>query len=296
MLATDSNGKPTLAINGINQQDFTEIQLAKGSYPYQKGLQKRLPGKTLEQQFSSSVGSIYVFYLVFGRHYNLIDVSGTLTFVPVPVAPITVPALPPTGNTWFDDFSGYTPDGLISFLWGGGAWATTTGICQSIIDGIIDPFLVYATIPGTSPIVLGSSIPSVVPTPDPSPETTPADPGSPGYLYPPGHLPQIITENQPGTLWPSESSEELPQNVSIPDVVNYEDYPGAGVTDTLVATSITIGSIVNFHGVTVGRRSDVPFGDATAPTPPGPSIDHPALPPNPINYYVYMDGNFGTTP
>lgn len=175
MLRTNGS-KPTLAIGGINQQDFKEIQLVQGTYPYQKGLQQRIPGKTLIQQQPGAVGigSIYVFYLVLGRHYKLIDYGTNISIVETPLNPITLPALPPQGNTWFDNFASYDI-ASVSRIWAAGVWAIGIGICETLIEGIIDPFLVFASIaPGRA-----NPIPSLQPQPGPSgtsiPATTPAN-------------------------------------------------------------------------------------------------------------------------
>lgn len=134
----ETNGDSTLALSGINQQDFTKIQLVSGVYPYQEGLQKRLPGKTLIQLYDGQVGSIFVFYMVFGRTYTFID-FGSIEITEISVPPITLPGLPPTGNEWFDSFGSYLVD-TISRIWGGGAWLNAIGICETIIDGYIDAF------------------------------------------------------------------------------------------------------------------------------------------------------------
>lgn len=172
MLQTNGS-KPTLAIGGINQQDFKEIQLVAGTFPYQKGLQKRIPGKSLISINPNGVGSIYVFYLVYGRHYNLIDFGTSISITETPLNPITLPALPGIADTWFDNFAGYSDD-LVSRLWGAGMWATGIGVCETLIEGVIDPFLVFATIsPGRE-----NPIPSLQPIPGPTgasiPNTTPA--------------------------------------------------------------------------------------------------------------------------
>jgi hypothetical protein len=175
MLRTPS--KPTLQLEGTDQQDWTNLQLVQGCFPFQIGLHKRAPGKTLLEQHPNPIGSIYVFYLVYGRHYQFLDFGGSIQIVETPVPPIALPGLPPTDNSWFDTFSGYD-DGLISRLWGAGVWNNSVGICETLIQGIFDPFLVYATLPPSAEFPTQDQKPVTVPTPDPSPETTPIPPNS----------------------------------------------------------------------------------------------------------------------
>lgn len=176
MLAT--NGKSTLALGGINQQDFKEIQLVAGSWPSQVGLQQRVPGKTIQQVLNGPVSAIYPFYMVYGRAYTLTD-FGSLQIEEVEIPTITLPGLPPSNsNTFFDTFEGYIPE-IVSRIWGGGFWFHSVGICETIIDGIIDPFLVYAT------IAPGREDPENRPIPMPDPEVDPEVPPAPPVVNPP---------------------------------------------------------------------------------------------------------------
>lgn len=142
MLKTE--GDTSRILKGINQQDFDEIQSVEGAYPNLAGLQQRIPGKTLTNQFNGPVGSIYAFYNVYGRNYTLKD-FGSIEIEEVEVPIFISPVVPPLGNSWFDDFESYEDD-LISKFWGGGAWASYVGVCETLIIGFIDPFLVYDSV------------------------------------------------------------------------------------------------------------------------------------------------------
>lgn len=141
-----TKGKPILALGGIDQQNFNSIQLVQGAFPYQIGLQKRIPGKSLIRVVPGEVGSIYTFYNVHGRFFSLVD-FGTLQIDEIVTPPIIIPPLPPESAEWLESFSTYDPVGLISRLWGGGQWSIGIGVCESIIQGVIDPFLGFAALP-----------------------------------------------------------------------------------------------------------------------------------------------------
>lgn len=136
----ETAGTSLKGIRGMEQQDFDGIEILQGMFPYQQGMQQRFPGKTLQDTKPFPIGSIYVFYLVYGRFYNLTNFGTNTEIEEVNIPPITLPALPPFGNTWFDDFSGYDV-GTISRLWGAGPWAIGIGVCETIIEGMIDPYL-----------------------------------------------------------------------------------------------------------------------------------------------------------
>lgn len=136
----ETNGNSQLALRGTDLQDFNEFQRVSGTYPYQEGLQRRIPGKTIIQIYNGEIGSIFVFYMVFGRTYTIID-FGSLEITEIVTPPITIPALPPTSSRWYDDFSSYLVD-TISRLWGAGIWLVGIGVCETIIEGTIDYFLV----------------------------------------------------------------------------------------------------------------------------------------------------------
>lgn len=150
---TDVKETPSLA--GINQQDFSELQLVQGTFPYQQGLQKRVPGKTLQRIFDGPVSGIYVFYGGYARGAILVDFGTSLRIIDVPFFPVVLPALPPDQNIFDDNFSGYLVD-TISPLWGAGNWFNSVGVCQTIIQGYFDPFQAYPTtgaglVPGLAP-------------------------------------------------------------------------------------------------------------------------------------------------
>lgn len=281
----ETKGNPTLAIIGIDQQDFDKNQLVSGAYPYQKGLQQRLPGKTVEQLAPGPVGSIYVFYQVFGRHYILTDFGGSTGIVEVPPDPITLPALPPASNAWIDTFSGYTL-GTVARLWGAGIWNNSVGICETIIQGIIDPFLVFETLPP------GAQTPDTqfqpVPVPGSPTPSAPADPGSAAFLYPPGTpQPDVILHNPQWDADNTCTGGGFLRSGS-PDKVDYAVYPGQTVTDSIFAFSVPIGKLTPWHNVILGHDADVYVGivkgtcTAGRPDPPTASI-----------YITYQDGSIG---
>jgi len=126
-------------LRGVDQQDFEQLQVVQGTFPYQAGLQKRLPGKSLLQEIGGPVGSIYVFYNVYGRNYTLED-FGTLQITEVGIPPFTLPIPPPVAYSWFDDFESYADD-LVSKYWAGGEWLHYVGICEITYYGFIDPYI-----------------------------------------------------------------------------------------------------------------------------------------------------------
>lgn len=168
MLAT--RNIPVLELAGIDQQDFNELQLVKGAYPYQIGAQQRIPGKSISQIHPSAVGSILVFYMVFGRTYVLTD-FGSLQIEEIDIPPISIPALPPKSTSWFDNFAGYAT-GLISRIWAGGAWLIGVGVCETIIEGEIDAFRTLGSGVPTDTIETERQ-PHIVPGGIPIPNTTP---------------------------------------------------------------------------------------------------------------------------
>lgn len=147
----ETKGNSLLAISGIDQQDIEQVQLVQGAFPFQVGLQQRIPGKTLLLEKTSPIGSIYVFYMVHGRFYTIVD-YGTIEIIPTPIPHITLPGLPPTLDMWFDAFD-YDP-GTISRIWGGGLWDSNPGVCESLIHGVFDPYRTGGTPPPGGPAVL----------------------------------------------------------------------------------------------------------------------------------------------
>lgn len=273
------------AIAGINQQDFDEIQLLSGMYPYQKGLQKRIPGKSLQKVYPSPVGSIFVFYNVYGRPYTSIDFGSSISIEPITIPPITLPALPPTGNSWYDDFSGYTPVGLISLLWGAGNWNDTVGVCQTIIDGWFDPFLVYPNVYAGGISKDPSKQPQPLPTPPVDPETTPLPPTDPKFQYPvnpPDLFLNVILAEADNTCQGQGTS---PANAI--DFINFHDFAGGPVIETKRADSITPGTTVLWRGIKLGRLADVDIGLVVGDCPGPPQ-------PVPVSYFLHgNDGSFG---
>jgi hypothetical protein len=211
MLETNSH-KVFSSVEGINQQDFDKIQLLQGAFPYQVGLQQRIPGKIISREVSGSVGSIFVFYNVFGRHYILTD-YGTIEITETILPPITLPALPPSNTSWFDTFSGYDV-GLVSRIWAAGVWAIGIGICETLIQGIIDPFLVYDTIKGNSDIPTnlqpkagpnGVTIPNTTPTSHPITAS-----GATSKVYSGSNIISTDDLPYPSSNYPSDNSGWLP--------------------------------------------------------------------------------------
>lgn len=284
MLATAKPGI-TPAIAGIDQQNFDEIQLLAGAYPYQKGLQQRIPGKSLSEVISGPIGAIEVFYNVLGRPYTLIGYDGNISIEPINLPPWSIPALPPVGNSWFDDFSGYSPSGLVAFLWGAGVWMSTVGVCQSIIDGWFDPFLVYANVYAGGINFDSSKQPVALPPPSTDPGTTPLSPTDPQFQYP-VHPPDLYLNIVEGHADNSCQGQGTQPVFSI-DFINYHAFPTAAVTGILTASSITPGTIFPWFTLRVGRLADVDIGLVQGDCP-GPSM------PPPVSYFYYANsGDFG---
>lgn len=280
-----SNAGVTPAIAGIDQQDFQQIQLLQGMYPYQKGLQMRIPGKTLQSQQNTPVGGIEVFYNVYGRPYILSQFDGAIQIDPVTFQPITLPALPPWGNIWFDDFSGYSPDGLISNIWGAGVWDISPGICQTIIEGYFDPYAIFATIHAGGIGNIPSQQPKTVSIPStPASSLGPNDPKFQYPLNPPQVFLNIVTAEGDNSC---EGQGTSP--ITATDFINFYNYETGPIVDTLLASGVTVGHITVFHGLRIGRMPDVDAGlvQGACPGPP---------PPTPKGYSLFgNDGSFGQT-
>lgn len=159
-----TKGNSLIAIGGIDEQSIDAIQTVQGAFPYQIGLQQRIPGKVLDRILTGPITSIYVFYLVHGRHYTIID-YGPQTIIEIDVPPIRIPPLPPKFVEWFDDFSGYGPEGLISRVWGAGFGNPFVGIAETFMRGLLDPW------------ELTDSLTPPAPTPPPPDEITPVEDG-----------------------------------------------------------------------------------------------------------------------
>lgn len=280
MLTTEPN-VVTPSIRGIDQQNWSEIQGLNGLVPYQVGLQKRLPGKTLREIYPNEIGSIYVFYLVYGRFYTLVD-FGSIQITPVTVPPLIPPALPPNQTVWWDDFSGYSPDGVISMIWGGGDWLDGIGICETIIEGYFDPFMGGGITPPQQQIQIVYIPGDTAPPVDPS--TTP-------YWYPPGSA-DIILKQRLFSLWPPDGDETLPQNVSAVDEIKLYDYPlpaSQTLVDSLFANEVPVGKLFPWYNLIVGRTPDLgSYDDKYSMGAPFQPHWNPALPwppPQPITYY-----------
>ncbi len=235
----ETNGASQLALRGVDQQDFNELERVAGTYPYQSGLQQRIPGKSIVQIYDGEIGSIFVFYMVFGRTYTLID-FGSLVITETEVPPITLPALPPVSFRWYDTFGTYLVD-TISRLWGGGLWLVGVGVCESIIEGTIDYFLAFGSGPyPTSPPVDQQPIPAPdVDTPPVSPIIPPTGPQVPGDcddLLPDQNY-QVLTiatyitsmQRKGGDY---DSGETFPQTLPQPPyhAHPYNDLPGGDLT------------------------------------------------------------------
>lgn len=277
MQATPNDVTP--AIGGIDQQDFDQIQLLVGVYPYQKGLQKRIPGKTLIEQVPFAIGSIYVFYNVYGRGYILADYNGNIQITPVVIPPITLTAQPPNDLSFFDDFSGYSPVGLVSRLWGGGIWNNTIGICETIIDGFYDPFQV-----GTGPYTYVIWVPQpVTSVPQTEPLLTPSDIP---FTYPTPPLPDVLL-NTVYAHGDNSCEGQGTSPVTAYDFINYYYYEGGAIVDTFQSFEVPVGHITHWNGIKIGRLPDVDIGlvQGACPGPP---------PPIPLGYHLYANtGEFG---
>ncbi len=270
-------------LDGTNQQDFEQIQLVSGAFPYQVGLQQRFPGKNLLAVFDGPIGNIFPFYNVYGRPYNLVDTNGRFIITPVPLNSITIPALATTGNRWFDSFGTYSPTGLIQLLWGEGAWpGDGIGVCQSIIEGFIDPFLIYAaidvhSIPDFLPsVVPGSSIPA-------TPDST-----SPAFAFPftPCNVYLRVTTATADNSCTGQGTETF----SVADEITAFSAEGDPIIDqpVLHAYDITVKHSVLWHGIRVGRLPDITIPGYVQGTCPGPAQ------PVPIEYYLNIwDGSYG---
>lgn len=294
-MSTATKGQVTLSFQGINQQDFKELQLISGCYPYQIGLQQRIPGKVLLEEVGYPVGSISAFYNVFGNTFLINFYNGNILIDRINWTSIRLPALPPLNTgLLFDDFSGYSPDGLISLLWGGGIWNGAVGVCQTIIQGYFDPYEVYGsiTVPPfvENPYILSLSpintIPNLQPQLGPSGglTITPTPIGSAAFLYPPGHRPTFTIQMQYGDSNNTCTGSGY-EYVEFDDLVYCKDWAGQPVLDTLNVTSIAIGGKTPFHGVNVGRTGNINAGVLVG-TCPGPPFPIPAI------WEVYADGSF----
>lgn len=288
-MLTTSPHAVTPALKGVDNQNWSEIQKLDGLVPYQVGLQKRLPGKTLQKIYANEIGSIYVFYLVHGRFYTLVD-FGSIEISPVVVPPITPPIIPPSQTVWWDDFSGYSPNGVISKIWGGGVWLDGIGICETIIQGYFDPFMGGGITPPQQNIIIIYT-PEIV--------ATPVDPTSPPYWYPPG-VADVTLKIQTFTLIPPAGDETLPQDVVLNDEIKLYDYPAPpeqNLLDILIANSIAVGKILIWNGLAIGRTPNQAKGDFSmgAPGQPHYNPDLPYPPPTSIIYFKILSTDaFGT--
>lgn len=264
-------------IAGIDQQDFKEIQLVEGSYPNLIGLQQRIPGKSLVSTKVGPIGSIYVFYMVYGRHYTLIDFGTGIEITPVIVPPITLPGLPPAQRKWFDTFKDY-PDHFVSKLWGSGDWIGPSAICETIISGKIDPYNLQGFIP---PPPAG---PGTTPGPSGGSDIPPG--GGPGFDYPPGWEVDVILYHNIGT-YDVGCIGQGTFPVTSTDNLQYIDPPGYAPLSILYATDIAPGQIAEYHGVRVGRGTNT-LGLVQSEC----HIDLSPLPAR-IEWYVYADGSYG---
>lgn len=278
MLADKTN--PKLAIAGQNNQNFDEIQRVEGCFPFQIGLQQRFPGKALNRVFSSPVGSIYAFYNVYGRPYTLFAYNGSIEIEETPLPVWRIPALAPTSDAWFDDFSGYIL-GSIARLWGAGIWSGGVGICETIIEGIIDPFSVYDTITSESPIP--ENVPHTIS--DSAGAPTGQDTGT-NYQFPFNH-PQIVLAVRTA-ISDNSCTGQGTQSVIIVDSVKLYNTPGDFTGTTLHAGDLAIGQQIQWNGIRIGRIPNIVtpgFVIGTCPGPPFPTAI--------VYYHNINDNSFG---
>ncbi len=282
MLAT--KGKTTPALSGIDQQDFDKIQVVEGCYPFQIGLQKRIPGKSFISKSDFPIGGIFAFYMVYGRPYILIDNDTNLHIQETPIPNWNNPAIKPLGNSWIDTFSGYSPGGLISRLWAAGAWANGVGVCETIIQGWIDPFLVYAKI-NTNAINL-DNFPQTV-SGDSATETGQGT--GVKFTYP--HNPPDIVLKVVSGLSDNSCEGQGTSPVSSIDSIKLYNEPGDYTGDSITANDLSVGSRLHWNGIVVGRSSDIEMGLVLSTNCP--LLGHPIFP-DPLVYFLNLsDGVFG---
>lgn len=231
------------SVEGVNQQDFKEIQVLQGCYPYLNGLQQRVPGKSIQQVLDGPIGSIYVFYQVYGRTYTLID-YGPIIIIPVVPIPITLPLAPPLTSTWFDTFDEYTPIGLLNFFWPLGSWYGGPGICQSRIVGYIDPYdgSIVDSAPGNPGPAGGFGGGSSGPGQSPTPPTPPPGPNAPQYPVDCASMPDLPSISVPYfTILSSITATQGNNNT-------FTDSPGGGpyLPDYNVVSVFTPGTPSGF--------------------------------------------------
>jgi len=281
MLQTYSE-QPDLQLEGVDQQDFSKLQIVKGTFPLEIGMQQRLPGKTIQKIYPGPIGSIYVFYLVFGRHYQLTDFGGGIEIVEVEIPDITPPGLPPTSSLWIDTFSGYDED-LISRIWGAGIWGGRAGICETIITGFYDPFLVYDKVTTPPPE-------EVLPVPiddGGGEETALVPPGSPDAMYPPGYVEVVLHVNFGHTNdGCTGQGSHIESNA---DIVRLRPYSGADFLEEWSALDVPVGSKFIWHGHSLGRDVDTDVGVIQGSCGP---IDPPL--PARKEYSIYINTNLLT--
>lgn len=284
----ETKGKVERAIKGIDQQDFDEFQLVKGTFPYQVGLQQRIPGKTIQRVLDGPIGSIYVFYMVYGRTYTIVDFT-TLQIDEIIEPPITNPFFPPVGTEWTETFSGYTT-GLISKFWGAGIWPITTGVCESIIEGVIDPF--YVTEFAPAPDIPIEDQPRIETTPGSN--ITPADKTNPKVTYPleqPDIILRLVLAQADYSCYGQGTNA-----ANAYDLIHYYDYSGGNLVSTYSVISATIGGVVNFGGINIGRLPDKDIGIVRNENGPDGSFHQCGGPPQPVPtiYFVNLNnGQFG---
>jgi len=279
-----TSAKPEQVIKGVDQQDFAEIQVLANCFPYRQGAQKRVPGKILEQKLSSPIFGIHTFYMVYGRRFNITDYGTDLEIIEELIPPIVLPALPPSTTSWFDSFSSYSPVGLISRLWGAGNWLTYVGICESLIYGVIDPFLVSDSV-AAIPV---EDVPRTVPQDGTT--TTTQDTGI-NFYFPNGAA-QIMLQR---VIYDADYSciggGTVP--VAVDDILNVYQYSGdpapyvVGVLDIPILQSIAVESI------RVGRSPNVAFGVANTTLCPNPPSIFPNPPVGKVYYLIISSGEYG---
>lgn len=286
-----TEGNKVLALDGVDQQDFEKLQEVAGCYPNLIGLQQRLPGKTIEQFLDGPILDIAVFYLYYGRPFRMINWGGTIEITKIPLVPWSIPVAPNTTNIWMEPFTDYEPVGLISRLWGAGIWLTGIGVCETLIEGYIDPFKVFAEIKSGEP----TDVPTVV---EDSSDTPAAEDTGPNFYYP-REKPQIVLKrlNADGDL-SCHGQGTTPQQID--DLINVYYEPG-NLKETVPVTDFVVKARTPFYGIVVGRVPDEYIGIVATSPPASPAIGcvsgPPSFfpyPPDPtIYFYNINNGEYG---
>ena len=279
-----TNGDPTQEILGIDQQDFAQIQFLVNAFPHRVGAQRRIPGKSLIQKVDDPIYGIHTFYLVYGRRYNLIDFGNDLQIEEIENPVVVLPVLPPTQNTWFDSFSTYTV-GLISRFWGEGNWANAVGICESIIYGVIDPFLVSDTI-------VSENQRDILPYDVEEDDTNPISEDTSIRFYFPNGAAQIMLRRI--KYHPDYSCiGGGVGDVDTDDILKIYAYPGDPSPDIVGPLDIAINGTIPVGNIRVGRPPNEDVGVVNSLICPNPPSIFPNEPTMIVYYYNLNNGEYG---